>query len=101
MSKEESEKYDQAADEVLRLYLSTLPETSFAQSFQKRKEILGFKRDAIEAMRDRMYSTSQQLGRMRYSAKLSKLLEEMRAYSKLTSKGIGEEGEKLPNKITS
>ena len=95
MSKEESEKYDQAADEVLRLYLSTLPETSFAQSFQKRKEILGFKRDAIEAMRDRMYSTSQQLGRMRYSAKLSKLLEDMREYSKLTSQGMNEEGEEI------
>lgn len=95
MSKEESDKYNEAADEVMRLYLSTLPETSFAQSFQKRKETLGFKRDAIEAMRDRMYSTSQQLGRMRYSAKLNKLLEEMRAYSKLVSKGIGEEGEKI------
>lgn len=95
MSKEESDKYNEAADEVMRLYLSTLPETSFAQSFQKRKETLGFKRDAIEAMRDRMYSTSQQLGRMRYSAKLNKLLEEMREYSKLTSKGIGEEGEKI------
>jgi len=95
MSKEESDKYNEAADEVMRLYLSTLPETSFAQSFQKRKETLGFKRDAIEAMRDRMYSTSQQLGRMRYSAKLNKLLEEMRTYSKLVSKGIGEEGEKI------
>ena len=95
LSKEASDKYNQAADEVMRLYLSTLPETSFAQSFQKRKEVLGFKRDAIEAMRDRMYSTSQQLGRMRYSAKLNKLLEDMREYSKLVSKGIGEEGEEV------
>jgi hypothetical protein len=95
LSKEASDKYSQAADEVMRLYLSTLPETSFAQSFQKRKEVLGFKRDAIEAMRDRMYSTSQQLGRMRYSAKLNKLLEDMREYSKLVSKGIGEEGEEV------
>jgi hypothetical protein len=96
LSKEATDKYNEAADEVMRLYLSTLPETSFAQSFQKRKEVLGFKRDAIEAMRDRMYSTSQQLGRMRYSAKLNKLLEDMREYSKLVSKGIGEEGEKIP-----
>lgn len=95
LSKEASDKYNEAADEVMRLYLSTLPETSFAQSFQKRKETLGFKRDAIEAMRDRMYSTSQQLGRMRYSAKLNKLLEDMRAYSKLTSQGMNEEGEEV------
>ena len=95
LSKEASDKYNQAADEVMRLYLSTFPETSFAQSFQKRKETLGFKRDAIEAMRDRMYSTSQQLGRMRYSAKLNKLLEEMREYSKLVSKGMNAEGEEV------
>jgi hypothetical protein len=42
-----------------------------------------------------MYSTSQQLGRMRYSAKLNKLLEEMREYSKLVSKGINAEGEEV------
>ena len=91
LSAEESKRYDESADEVMRLYISTLPETSFAQSFQKRKETLGFKKDAIEALRDRMYNTAQQLGRMRYSAKLNKLLEEMREYSKLASRGMSTE----------
>jgi len=91
LSKEESEKYDESADEVMRLYISTLPETSFAKSFQKRKEILGFKRDAIEALRDRMYNTAQQLGRMRYSAKLNKLIEEMQEFSKAASRGMSPE----------
>jgi ADP-Ribosyltransferase in polyvalent proteins len=87
LSQEASKNYDEASDQVMRLYLSTLPETSFAQSFQKRKETLGFEKDAIGAMRDKLYSTAQQLGRMKYSAKLSKILEDMRIYAKLVSKG--------------
>jgi hypothetical protein len=87
LSQEASKNYDEASDQVMRLYLSTLPETSFAQSFQKRKETLGFEKDAIGAMRDKLYSTAQQLGRMKYSAKLSKILEDMRTYAKLVSKG--------------
>jgi hypothetical protein len=87
LSQEASKNYDEASDQVMRLYLSTLPETSFAQSFQKRKETLGFEKDAIGAMRDKLYSTAQQLGRMKYSAKLNKILEDMRTYAKLISKG--------------
>ena len=97
LSAEESTKYNEAADEVMRLYLSTLPETSFAQSFQKRKETLGYRRDAIEALRDRMYGTAQQLGRMRYSAKLNKLLDDMRDYAKASSKGVDSKDNKLIN----
>ena len=97
LSAEESKRYDESADEVMRLYLSTLPETSFAQSFQKRKDVLGFRRDAIEAMRDRLYNTAQQLGRMRYSAKLNKLLEDMRDYSKASSRGAS--GEPINNQL--
>ena len=97
LSAEESAKYNEAADEVMRLYLSTLPETSFAQSFQKRKETLGYRRDAIEALRDRMYGTAQQLGRMRYSAKLNKLLDDMRDYAKASSKGVDSKDNKLIN----
>ena len=97
LSEEESKRYDESADEVMRLYLSTLPETSFAQSFQKRKDVLGFRRDAIEAMRDRLYNTAQQLGRMRYSAKLNKLLEDMRDYSKAASRGAN--GDPVNNQL--
>jgi hypothetical protein len=97
----ELKAYNDNAEEVMNLYLSTLPETSFAQSFQKRKETLGFRRDAIEALRDRMYNTSQQLGRMRYSAKLNKLLDDMREYAKAASRGLSdkdEQGNFLPAK---
>jgi hypothetical protein len=89
----ELKAYNDNAEEVMNLYLSTLPETSFAQSFQKRKDTLGFRRDAIEALRDRMYNTAQQLGRMRYSAKLNKLIDDMKEYTKAVSKGVGDKDE--------
>ena len=103
-TKEQKEKYNETlakykenSDEVLNLYLSTLPETSFAQSFQKRKETLGFKRDAIEALRERMYNTSQQLGRMRYAAKLNKLVDDMREFSENVSKGVNADDNRIIN----
>jgi hypothetical protein len=94
----ELKKYDEAAEEVMNLYLSTLPETSFAQSFQKRKDTLGYRRDAIEALRDRMYSTSQQLGRMKYTAKLNKLLDDFKEYSRMVG-GRAAGDEQIDNKL--
>jgi hypothetical protein len=67
-------------EEVMRLFLNTLPETSFAQGFRKRKGTLGFERDAVNAMRMRAFSMSRQLSNMEYGAKLSKLKSDMLEY---------------------
>jgi hypothetical protein len=83
----------EATEEVMRLFLSTLPETSFAQSFQKRKETLGFKKDAVRALREKMYRTSHQLASMRYAAKLNATLDQMRDYARAVGKGTGEEAQ--------
>jgi hypothetical protein len=84
----------EATEEVLRLFLSTLPETAFAQSFQRRKETLGFNKDAIRALRERAYRTSHQLASMRYAAKLNEVLDNMKDYARGVGKGAGEEGQK-------
>lgn len=84
----------EATEEVLRLFLSTLPETAFAQSFQRRKETLGFNKDAIRALRERAYRTSHQLASMRYAAKLNEALDNMKEYARGVGKGAGEEGQK-------
>jgi hypothetical protein len=84
----------EATEEVMRLFLSTLPETSFAQSFQKRKETLGFKKDAVRALREKMYRTSHQLASMRYAAKLNATLDQMRDYARAVGKGTGEEAQR-------
>ena len=67
----------EVTEEVMRLFLSTLPETSFAQSFRARKGTLGFKRDAVSALRQKTLSISRQLANMEYGAKLNKLRSEM------------------------
>lgn len=84
----------EATEEVMRLFLSTLPETSFAQSFQKRKETLGFKKDAVRALREKMYRTSHQIASMRYAAKLNAVLDQMRDYARAVGKGTGEEAQR-------
>lgn len=84
----------EATEEVMRLFLSTLPETSFAQSFQKRKETLGFKKDAVRALREKMYRTSHQIASMRYAAKLNATLDQMRDYARAVGKGTGEEAQR-------
>jgi hypothetical protein len=67
-------------EEVMRLFLNTLPETSFAQSFRRRKGTLGFQRDAIGALRTKVFNLSRQLSNMEYGAKFEKLREEMKDY---------------------
>ena len=84
----------EATEEVLRLFLSTLPETAFAQSFQRRKETLGFNKDAIRALRERAYRTSHQLASMRYASKLNEALDRMKDYARGVGKGAGEEGQR-------
>jgi hypothetical protein len=66
--------------EFMRLFLETLPETSFAQGFRRRKGTLGFKRDSIGAMRTRAFSMSRQLANIEYGAKLSKLSADIDEY---------------------
>jgi hypothetical protein len=67
----------EVTEEVMRLFLSTLPETSFAQAFRARKGTLGFERDAVKALRQKTLSISRQLANMEYGAKLNKLRSEM------------------------
>ena len=84
----------EATEEVLRLFLSTLPETAFAQSFQRRKETLGFNKDAIRALRERVYRTSHQLASMRYASKLNEVLSKMEEYTEGVGKGDDAEGQR-------
>jgi hypothetical protein len=64
-------------DETMRLFLTTLPETSFAQSFRTRKGTLGFKQDAVGALREKTLSISRQLANMEYAGKFANLRTQM------------------------
>jgi hypothetical protein len=88
-NKEDADKFNAAMEGVLRMYLSTLPETSFAQAFQKRKERLGFSMDSIRAFREKTYSMSRQLSNMKYAAKLYAESDKLREYVRKMGEGEG------------
>lgn len=67
-------------EEVMRMFLDTLPETSFAQAFRRRKGTLGFKHDAVGALRMKAFNLSRQLSNMEYGAKFEKLRADMKDY---------------------
>jgi hypothetical protein len=67
--------YDTSMDQIMRLYLTTMPETAFAKSLTSRKEsagggkgVLGFRKDALRALREKSYAISRQISNMKYAA---------------------------------
>ena len=85
----------EAREQVLRLFLQTLPESSFAQAFQKRKGTLGFNKDAIRAFREKANSMSRQMSNMKYAAKLTELRDQLRAEVKAAGEGEGTKDNQL------
>jgi hypothetical protein len=72
----------EVTDEIMRTFLSTLPESSFAQAFRARKNTPGFSFNATGAFYSRSMSMSHQLPNLEYSAKAYKLRDEIDAYAK-------------------
>jgi len=72
----------ETTDEVMRAFLATLPETSFAQSFRTRKGTLGFNPNAAAAFYGKSISMSHQLANLEYGAKMYKLRDEMEEFVK-------------------
>ena len=77
-------------DEIVKLFLDTLPERSFAQSFRRREGYRGFigdpanlreakypKHDMVRALRIRTASTARQIVRMEFGAEFQKLESEL------------------------
>ena len=71
-------RVDQMIEQVMETFLNLLPESSFAQSFRRRKETEGFKRDVVGALKSKGYSMSRQLANIEYGAKLEQLAADIR-----------------------
>ena len=97
LSPEAREKFTEAREQVLRLFLQTLPESSFAQAFQKRKGTLGFNKDAIRAFREKTHSMSRQMSNMKYAAKLTELRDQLFKEAKAAGEGEGTTDNRLHN----
>ena len=95
----EANKVDaEVTEEVMRLFLNTLPETSFAQSFRRRKGTLGFDRhDAIGALRTKTFSLSRQLSNMEYGQKFEQLRTEIKDY--VRSQGNDEQAVQMMDEL--
>jgi hypothetical protein len=72
----------EVTDEVMRLFLDALPESSFAQAFRKRKNTPGFSFDATSAFYTRSMSMAHQLANLEYGAKAYKLRDEINEHVK-------------------
>jgi hypothetical protein len=74
----EANKVDpEVTDEIMRTFLSTLPESSFAQAFRKRKNTPGFSFDAPAAFFTRSMGMAHQLANLEYSGKMYQLRDEI------------------------
>ena len=84
VTKESVKLSDKTTDDILQLFLTSLPETAFAQAFRNRKGTPGFEVDPIHAYYNRALSISHQLGALEYAPKLNKLLRDMNEHVKRT-----------------
>jgi hypothetical protein len=67
----DANKVDPAVkEEFMRLFIETLPETSFAKSLQRRQGTPGYVEDAIGAFSTKAFDLGRQIERLRYSAKI-------------------------------
>ena len=64
---------EETQEQVLRMFIETLPATSFAKSFVKRKNSPGYKEDALGAFKQKGYDIGRQVVKMRYGQKLREI----------------------------
>ena len=61
---------NKAIEEVMRLFVATLPETSFAKSLQKRKGTPGYKEDSMYALRTKGYDLAVQTQKLNSASEI-------------------------------
>jgi len=66
-------------EQIMRLFIETLPETSFAKSLQKRKNVLGYDKDVRNAMQNKGYDLSAQVEKMKAVANIRQIEKEIDA----------------------
>lgn len=77
-------------DTLSQLYLSSMPDLSWAKHGIHRKGTAGFSNDARRAFAQHMFSGANYLGKLRYGDQLAQQLDEMKKYSKEQfNKGVG------------
>ena len=69
-------------DEIVKLYINTLPETSFAKSLTARKGVVGFDPDSFAAFKDKGFSLARQVVQLEKGRELRNIENDIRAVIK-------------------
>ena len=68
---------EQAQEQVLRMFIETLPATSFAKSFVTRKNSPGYKEDALGAFKQKGYDIARQVAKVSYGKQLQQIEDDI------------------------
>ena len=70
-------------DQVLKLFINSLPETSFARSLQKRKGTPGYMQDSVYALKTKGYTLASQTAKLKYGALLRQYEKDLEAFERV------------------
>lgn len=79
-------------DQFMRLFVDTLPETSFAKSLQKRKGTAGFIEDTGLALQTKAYDIGRQAVKLKYGVMFRELQKELEAIKPSAPTAAGMKG---------
>jgi hypothetical protein len=70
-------------DQIIKLFINSLPETSFAKSLQKRKGTPGYMQDSVYALKTKGYSLASQTAKLKYGALLRQYEADLDAFEQV------------------
>ena len=73
----EAKAYEDNKEELMRLFINTLPETAFAKSMQKRENLGGHREDAFEAFTAKAYNLGRQIEQLRFGNSIREVEAEL------------------------
>jgi hypothetical protein len=84
---ESAKKFDSAIDEMMRLFVSTLPETAAAKAFLKRKNTTGYMEDTIGVFERKGRNMIRQISNMKYNPQITAVVDKMQEHVIKVGKG--------------
>ena len=82
---------EEISNQFMRLYIETLPETSFAKSLQPRLGTPGYLTDSLEAFRSKGFDLGRQIERVKATSEIRQIQNEIRQLKEPNAKNIGED----------
>ena len=84
----ENEVDQKVQEDIMNLFIDSLPETSFAKSLKKRTGNPGYLEDSMFALKSKAFDLGRQTARLEYGARLSKVTSDINdKYEALSKKG--------------